>query len=95
VEDPVQATLDTIRLRTQELASGGAPAPELIVYLHGAGLTIVESIRILRQTLGLGTGEAKRLVAEHPVWRDEVQASQPLHDAVEARLDAIAARRRG
>jgi hypothetical protein len=93
VEDPVPTTLDEIRAQTQELADNGAPADELIVHLHGAGLSVVESIRILRQALGLRTGEAKRLVTGHPLWRDEARASEPLHEAVEARLGEIVGRR--
>lgn len=90
----MQTTLDEIRSQTQDLAESGAPMSELVVYLHGAGLSIVESIRVLCATLGLGTGEAKRLVAEHPVWRDEVEANEPLHDAAETRLGEFARKQR-
>lgn len=88
------ATLDEIRAQARWLADKGAPADELIVYLHETGLSIVESIRVLRQTLGIRTGEAKRLVDEHPVWRDDVEANEPLHDAVEARLGEIVCKQR-
>jgi hypothetical protein len=93
--DPMPTHLDEICSQTEKLVSRGAASDELIVYLHGAGLSIVESIRVLCQALRVSTGEAKRLVIEHPVWRDEVRANEPLHDALEARLGEIASRRGG
>jgi len=52
-------------------AQGGAESDDLVVWLHGNGLTAVSSYTILQAALGCEPQEAKDIVFGHPVWADE------------------------
>lgn len=51
------------------------------------GLTITETIKAVRAEFGIGLGQAKRLVAAHPAYRDIHEAALPLHDEIIRVLD--------
>ena len=71
--------------------SRGASREELILYLHDQGLTIVETMRILKETYKLSLGKAKEIVTAHPVWANEVKGADRLHSDLEKALsdDAV------
>ena len=57
---------------------------EAIPILKDWGLTIIDSIKVLRNNYELSLGESKELVSGHPVWVKEVKANEPLHrDAIQ------------
>jgi hypothetical protein len=66
----------------------GAPSDDLIPYLHQRGLSIIESILVVRNLRDLGLGDAKVVVSVHPIWASVVAATVPLHEALIADLEA-------
>jgi ribosomal protein L7/L12 len=58
-------------------------ADKLIVRLHDEQRSVIETIKVVRQTLGISLGEAKMLVSRHPVWHKVVEANAPLHETAE------------
>lgn len=56
---------------------------DVIARLHMEGLTITNSMKALRLLYGIRLGEAKKLVAAHPVWLSVVQANEPFHAELE------------
>lgn len=54
--------------------------------LRQSGAGVIESIKAVRETHGVSLGEAKRLVAESPVWMD---ARDPHNQLVEEILAAL------
>ena len=69
----------SLRARLQE----GASLSDIVAELHGSGLTIIESIRVVREACSTSLGQAKVIVTSHPVWAKVVRAAEPLHDDVE------------
>jgi hypothetical protein len=63
-------------------ASGGIPAGESVIKLHGRGMSVIASVRIIRKAYSLGLGEAKELVANHYVWKSVTESAEPFHDAL-------------
>jgi len=61
----------------------GAGLNDLIPWIKSQGFTITESMKIIMGVYGISLGEAKRVVVQHPVWSDIVEASLPLHDEIE------------
>ena len=67
----------------REALRAGATRDQIVGLLHAGGSTPIDAIKAIRIVLSLSLGEAKRLVTDHPAWRAEVAANQPLHDAAE------------
>lgn len=65
--------------KCQEMNAHGQSTGQLIEFLQRSGITITESIKIVKQTLGLSLGNAKKIVSSHPAWRGIAQAAEPLH----------------
>lgn len=59
---------------------------DLVAMLHSRGLSIIESIWVIRQATLVPMSEIKDLVTCHPIWADIVRANEPLHDALEKAL---------
>jgi hypothetical protein len=59
---------------------------DAIRQLHEAGLSIIESAWVFRQSTGLDLGKVKMIVTSHPVWDALVRATEPLHDELEKAL---------
>ncbi len=53
---------------------------EVIQGLHDEGLTIIQSIKAVRTLYTIGLGEAKVIVAAHPVWTLLVRANEPFQE---------------
>jgi hypothetical protein len=66
----------------REALRAGATREEIIRRLHDSGANILDAIKAVRATFCVSLGEAKRLVAEHPVWNAEVKAAGPLQEAL-------------
>jgi hypothetical protein len=64
----------------REEVSNGLDIDEAIGKLHQYQCSIVESMKFLVSEYQIGLGDAKNQVSNHPVWRDVVDASKPLHD---------------
>lgn len=64
----------------------GTSVHELVSRLQKAGLTICDSILILRDSLEVELGQAKEIVTKHRAWRDVVAASSALHEELEAHI---------
>ncbi|HKY30184.1 MAG TPA: hypothetical protein VJM12_19800 [Pyrinomonadaceae bacterium] len=75
--------LKSLVLDCQQRISQGASREDLILYLNQKGLTIVESMRILKETYQVSLGEAKKMVTAHPVWADTVRDGDILHEELE------------
>jgi|AraplaCL_Col_mMS_1032034.scaffolds.fasta_scaffold02450_7 ribosomal protein L7/L12 len=50
---------------------------------HARGLTIVDTIKMIRERYQMSLGEAKNLVSNHSIWQDVVRASDSLKDDIE------------
>jgi len=77
---------DTTRLESacQAKLQAGTTLDEVIVYLHGQGLSILDTIKVIRQVGRISLGDAKQIVSHHTVWQQTVKANEALHDAAEA-----------
>jgi len=50
---------------------------------HARGLTIVDTIKMIRERYQMSLREAKDVVSNHSIWQDVVQASDSLKDDLE------------
>jgi len=66
--------VDIIRDKVKD----GLEISDAVYLLHESQFTITESMRFLVEEYRIGLGEAKRVVSNHPVWSDVVEASKPL-----------------
>lgn len=53
---------------------------DVILHLNREGLSIVESIKIVRILYKLPLGEAKRIVSSHQVWETTVRNHEHSHE---------------
>lgn len=58
----------------------GKSKAELIGEMKDRGLSIIEAIKAVREVFGVGLGEAKQLVANHPAYVEIARAADPLHE---------------
>lgn len=72
----------TIVEESRQLLASGQGQDELIRVLHEKGLSITESMKILREVGSISLAEAKAAVARHPAWADVVASADRLHDEV-------------
>jgi uncharacterized protein YPO0396 len=71
----------------KKLSDNGADFEGLIAYLRSAGCWKIDSIAILRETLGISLSDAKQLVHRSSTWRDLRGQDDALHDEI---IDALA-----
>ena len=71
----------------REMVDRGLTTGDLIEYLHQRGTTITDSMRTLMAVYGIALRDAKAVVSTHPVWKDVVAASEPLHQEAEQELN--------
>jgi len=79
---------DRLNRIASEALERGLSTDEILAVLRAAGATPLPSMKVLRNTTGIGLGEAKRLVWLSPVWADELPAHVRLEDELLAALDA-------
>ncbi len=72
--------LEDVKAKCQKEVRDGKSSEEIIESLHASGLTIAESMKIIRELYKISLGEAKMMVARHPVWKDVIDAHTPFHD---------------
>ena len=62
---------DTTRLENacQAKLQAGTTIDEVIVYLHDQGLSILDTIKVIRQVERMSLGDAKQIVSNHTVWQ--------------------------
>jgi hypothetical protein len=73
-------SLDKIKKRCQKEVRNGKNKEEIIEFLHISGLTITESMKIIKDIYKISLGEAKAMVAGHPIWNNVVDAAKPLQN---------------
>ena len=66
----------------QPYIAHGMSREEVIQHLHADGLTIMQSIKVVRVLYKMSLGDAKMVVSEQPVWAMVAQAHQPFHEEV-------------
>lgn len=64
--------------------SEGQTPDEIIAYMRRAGLSKMESLKVLVDLGHATPTEAKRLVHLSPVWKDAFQRDEKLHDQLES-----------
>jgi hypothetical protein len=69
--------------KSRKRINQGGSVEDVVVMLHGEGLSIVESIWVLQKVSNLSIPQLKNLVTMHPVWESVVQCTEPLHDELE------------
>ena len=62
----------------------GVTLDEIIAYLSGQNVSILDAIKIVRNVGGVSLGDAKQMVSCHAAWRSIVKANEMLHDESEA-----------
>jgi len=72
--------MNSINKEFKEMIKSGAGVGEVIQFLHESEISIIESIKMIREGFGLSLRESKELVASHPRWKTVVEANQELHD---------------
>lgn len=82
----MKSDLESVMEECQRRVSVGARPDELIVYLRREGITIIETMKVLKEIYKLSLGEAKELVTAHPAWADEVRTADTLHEELEKAL---------
>jgi len=62
---------DTTRLENECKAKlqAGTTIDEVIAYLHDQGLSILDTIKVIRQVGRMSLGDAKQIVSNHTVWQ--------------------------
>lgn len=71
---------DTLVDKCRAMNKQGQSRDEVVEFLRASGLTITESIKIMKQAFAMPLGEAKEIVSRSPVWQGVVQAAEPLHE---------------
>ncbi len=71
---------DQILQEIRKEAKEGMNIPSAIEKLSTQGVSITHSIRIIRIVYGLSLAEAKKLVENHPVWKEMTGSTRPYHE---------------
>ena len=66
----------------QKQVAQSASRDEVIASLHAQGVSIIESMKIVRVLYSVNLHDAKLIVTAHPVWADLVQSWEPIHAAL-------------
>lgn len=82
----MNSDLESVMEECRKRVGHGASRGDLILYLRDEGITIVESMKVLKEIYKLSLGEAKELVTAHPAWTDEVRSADILHEELEKAL---------
>ncbi len=67
----------------------GITLDEVIAYLSGQDISILDAIKIVRNVCGMPLGDAKQVVSCHATWRSIVKANEALHDESEAAIQGM------
>ena len=72
--------MKSINKEFNEIIKGGAGVDEAIQFLYESEISIIESIKMIKEGFGLSLKESKELVTSHPRWKTVVESSHELHD---------------
>ncbi len=78
---------EELKAKCKRKMKDGKSSEEIIEMLYFSGITITVSTRIIMELLEISLGEAKVIVADHPVWTDVVSAASPLHNDLIRNID--------
>lgn len=70
--------------RARELHDRGVSEVEILAAARSAWPSPIQSIKLLRELYGIPLSEAKRRLHASPVWADQVQEWERLHEMLEA-----------
>ncbi len=84
-----QAIPENIIGQIREDSSAGVPMEKSIRKLYDMGLTITQSIKVIRTGFGISLREAKDHVSNHPVWAAVTLAAGPLHEDLDADIRSV------
>lgn len=59
---------------------GGVSREEALAHLKLAGASPVETIKAVREVLGVTLAEAKKIFEASPAWQREVRSARELHE---------------
>ncbi len=59
----------------------GKSTSMIVETLYKDGLTITESMKVIREAFAISLGEAKTIVSDHSVWNETVEVSKPIQEA--------------
>jgi ribosomal protein L7/L12 len=62
---------------------------DVILHLNREGLSIMDSIKIVRILYKLPLGEAKQVVSSHQVWETTLRSNEPFHEGLENIVNSI------
>ena len=62
---------------------------DVILYLNREGLSITESIKVVRILYKLPLAEAKRIVSSHRVWETTQRNNEPFHEELENIVNSL------
>jgi ribosomal protein L7/L12 len=65
----------------------GAATDVWLRALRDDGATIIDSVKVVREVLGVSLAEAKPIVDESPVWSDVRESNRVLREQVERMID--------
>lgn len=68
------------------MAKQGVSISEITSYLRQQRVTIIDSIKVVRELYGMPLRQAKSIVSEHASWRDVAEAGDTLHEELEAAI---------
>lgn len=76
----MDTSIDDILSKYKVLIEQGMSLSDVILYLKREGLSITESIKMVRILYKLPLGEAKQVVSNHRVWETTLRNNEPLHE---------------
>lgn len=82
-DDKRRQELEKLAEQMRAEMARGTPLGKTIVMLHDRGLSIVESMWVVREITQRSLKDVKMLVTAQPVWEKLVEANEPLHDDLE------------
>ena len=74
--------LEALENRAREMHAHGAPNEEILRYLRANGASILESMRVFKNVLGLSLGEAKQTVHFSDTRSDMRDEHNRMHDVL-------------
>jgi ribosomal protein L7/L12 len=73
---------DTIEFMKKKFGSEPELKDTVLKAFHDKQFSVVEAMRGIRNVYGISLGEAKNIVAQSPLWKNEVEAGDKLHEEV-------------
>ena len=84
----MQIPLDELRA---ELLNGKSQS-DLVAEMKYRGLTILDTIKAVRELYSISLGDAKQIVSSHPKWVETASAAVPFQDELIQSFQDLASR---